>query len=60
LPVQKTTFAKCFDHVLIDFAVDTHAACGSYVSALSFTPETCEFCPSPPVRLHLFHQILLI
>lgn len=61
LPVQKTSFGKCLDHhVVIDFAVDAHAAAGSHVSALSFAPGTCEFCPAPPIRLHLFHQILLI
>jgi hypothetical protein len=60
LPVQKTNFGKCFDYVLIDFAVDAHATSGSHVSALSFAPGTCEFCPPPPIRLHLFHQILLI
>jgi len=60
LPVQKTNFGKCFDHVLVDFAVDAHAACGSHVSAVSFAPGTCDFCPPLPVRLHLFHRILLI
>ena len=60
LPVQKSSFGKCLDHVVIDFTVDAHATTGSHVSALSFAPGTCEFCPPPPVRLHLFHQILLI
>jgi len=59
LPVQKTSFGQCLDRVVIDFAVDAQATTGSQVSALSFAPGTCEFCP-PPVRLHLFHQILLI
>src|SRR6476646_8390677 len=31
LPVQKTSFGKCVDHVLIDFTVDAHAGCGSHV-----------------------------
>ena len=26
LPVQKSSFGKCLDHVVIDFAVDAHAA----------------------------------
>jgi hypothetical protein len=60
LPVQKTSFGKCLDHVVIDFAVDSHVTSGTHVSALSFAPGTCEFCPPPPIRLHLFHQILLI
>src|SRR6185295_14472877 len=60
LPVQKSSFGKCFDHVVIDFTVDAHATTCSHVSALSFAAGTCEFCLPPPVRLHLFHQILLI
>src|SRR5215207_3898656 len=48
LPVHKTTFDNCLDHVVIDFAVDAQAACGSQVSALSFAPGTCEFSPPPP------------
>jgi hypothetical protein len=60
LPVQKSSFGKCLDHVVIDFAVDAHAASGSQGSALSYAPGTCEFCPAPPIRLHLYHQILLI
>jgi hypothetical protein len=60
LPVQKSSFGKCLDHVVIDFAVDANATPGSQVSALSFAPGTCEFSPRPPMRLHLFYQILLI
>jgi hypothetical protein len=60
LPVQKTSFDKCLDHVLVDFVVDAHATFGSHVSALSFASGACESCPALPVRLHLFHQILLI
>lgn len=60
LPVQKSSFGKCLDYVVIDFAVDAHATTGSQISALSFAPGTCEFSAPPPMRLHLFHQILLI
>ncbi len=60
LPAQKTQIGKCQTHVLIDFAIDTKAACGSHVAALSITPGTQDFCPPPPIRLHLFYQILLI
>jgi hypothetical protein len=60
LPVQKMNFGKCLDHVQTDFSVEAHAACGSPISTLSFVPGTCQFGPSPPIRLHLFHQILLI
>src|SRR5215208_7375235 len=48
LPVQKTNFGKCLDHVLIDFVADAHAVTASHVSALSFAPGTCETCPLPP------------
>jgi len=60
LPVQKTNFDKCLIHVPIDFTVDVQAMCGSQVATLPVAPGTCEFCAPPPIRLHLFHQILLI
>src|SRR5215208_6103702 len=60
LPVQKTSFGDCLEHVVIDIALDSSAVADSHVSALSFAVRTCEFSPSPPMRLHLFHQILLI
>src|SRR4051812_915772 len=49
LPVQKSSFGKCLDHVVIDFAVDAHASSGSQGSALSFAPGTCEFYPPLPI-----------
>jgi hypothetical protein len=61
LPAQKSEIGKCLEHSLIvDFAIDAHAACGSQIAALSFAPGTNATCTPPPVRLHLFHQILLI
>src|SRR4051794_13157127 len=60
LPVQKSSFGKCLDHVVIDFAVGELATTASHASDLSFAPGAYEFCPPPPIRLHLFHQILLI
>jgi hypothetical protein len=59
LPVQKPNFDKCLGHVVIDFSSDAYATTGSQVFASSIAPGSCEFC-GPPVRLHLFHQILLI
>jgi hypothetical protein len=59
LPVQKTGFDNCLDHMVIDFAVDVPAASGSQISALSFAAGPSEYYP-PPIRLHLLHQILLI
>ena len=54
LPAQKTSFEKCLDHVVIDFAVDAQAAMRlAGVCHLAFAPGTCEFGPPPPLRLHL-------
>jgi len=60
LPAQKTHIGKSQVNVLIDFAVDAQATSGSHVAAASFAPGMCKFCPAPPMRLHLLHQILLI
>jgi hypothetical protein len=61
LPAQKSDIGKCLEHALVvDFALDTNAACGSQVAAVFFAPGTTAASLTPPVRLHLFHQILLI
>jgi hypothetical protein len=60
LPAQKSQVDKCLDHGAVDFAIDAKAACGSQISALSLAPATHATGPTQPVRLHLFHQILLI
>ncbi len=60
LPVQKSTFDQSQVWAPMDLAVDLPATCGTQLSAVSFAVGTCEFSPSPPVPLHLFHQILLI
>jgi hypothetical protein len=60
LPVQKSQLSQCLDYVLIDFAVDVKAAGGSQLTAQSFALCESATCASPPVRLHLYHQILLI
>jgi hypothetical protein len=61
LPAQKSETGKCLEHTLIvDFAIDAKAACDSQISALSFAPGINATCATQPVRLHLFHQILLI
>jgi hypothetical protein len=61
LPAQKSEIGKCLEHVLIvDFAVDTRAACGPQVAAFSFIPGTNATSLTTPVRLHLFHQFLVI
>src|SRR5262249_59620655 len=61
LPAQKSEIGKCLEHALIvDFAIDANAACGSQIAAPSFAPGANATCATQPVRLHLFHQILLI
>lgn len=61
LPAQKSEIGKCLKHALIvDFAIDANAACGLQIAALSFAPGSHAASIATPVRLHLFHQILLI
>jgi hypothetical protein len=60
LPVQKSQIDKCLKHALIDFTVDTNAEYGSQVVAVAFALGANATDATPPVRLHLFHQILLI
>jgi hypothetical protein len=60
LPVQKTQIGKGLSLVPSDVvAVDPVARVSQRADHI-FIARTCELAPEPPVRLHLFHQILLI
>jgi|SRR3954471_8736468 hypothetical protein len=60
LPVQKTQLDRITIHTLLDFAAVVPAACEVPFAAQLRTGRTHLSAAEPPVRLHLFHQILLI
>jgi hypothetical protein len=60
LPAQKTQLDTLQSHVPLDFAAIVQATCDAHVSALFHIERTHETAAGPPLRLHLYHQILLI
>lgn len=60
LPAQKSQIDKSRVHVALDFAASTKDVCRAQVAPLCVAEGSQEFCSRPPLRLHLFYQILLI
>ena len=60
LPVQKAQVDTLVLHTPLDFAAVVPATCDVHVVALLHADRTHESAAEPPVRLHLFQQLLLI
>jgi hypothetical protein len=60
LPVQKSQLDSDYHSVLLDFAAIAPALCDVQVSGLVCFERSHETAAGPPLRLHLYHQILLI
>ncbi len=60
LPVQKAQVDPLIPHTPLDFAAVVPATCDVHVVALLHADRTYESAAAPPVRLHLFQQLLLI
>ncbi len=60
LSVPKTQLDRVELHVPMDFAAIVPATGEAHRAALHYPERTHESAAGPPMRLHLFHQILLI
>jgi len=60
LPIQKTQLDDLKLHLPLDFAIIAPVVCNAQVVAVYASAGDCESVAGPPMRLHLWHQILLI